>query len=103
MPRYLKDILWTTGDTAILKKRGIFTRGVKVHHLGLSSVKNQMYVFGVHSQPTQHSLKSMVLISQQVRSSAYDMCETCTPPASRMCTSSRITVLQDILTTAVLS
>ena len=54
------------GGTAVnIKNRNIFTRGVEVHDFGLGSVDNQMFIPGVHSQPTRHDLHIAGLISQQ--------------------------------------
>jgi hypothetical protein len=44
-------------------KGGIFTRRVEVHNLGLKIADNQMFISGVHSQPTQHDLNSTGLIA----------------------------------------
>jgi hypothetical protein len=65
------------GGTADIKNRNIFTRGVEVHNLEALTIRCLFLAY------TANRL-SMICISRgslvsKVRSSAYNMCETCTP------------------------
>ena len=72
-----KRIFVMKGGTADIKNRNIFTRGVEVHNLEALTIRCLFLAY------TANRL-SMICISRgslvsKVRSSAYNMCETCTP------------------------
>ena len=72
-----KRIFVMKGGTADIKNRNIFTRRVEVHNLEVLTIRCLFLAY------TANRL-SMICISRgslvsKVRSSAYNMCETCTP------------------------
>ena len=66
------------GGTANIKNRNIYTRGVEVHNFGLGSVDRCLFLAYTANQLSMICIARGSLVSK-IRSSAYNMCETCTP------------------------
>ena len=66
------------GGTANIKNRNISTRGVEVHNLGLGSDDRCLLLAYTANRLSMICISRGSLVSK-IRSSAYNMCETCTP------------------------